>query len=232
MLVISRHRNESIMIGDDVTITIVDIRGDVVRLGVEAPKEVPVHRREVFDAIHRNELQPEPELTPESDEEALDLHIQINHLKDQLANAQLENARLKDRNILLTETAEREIVVQQKTLDQLRQEIARLQTDRANIIHDHDHEICSLQTLNAQLQDEINDLLDCKEHLRQIGQEICGCEHVESPDERAQQTHHIIEAFKELGEHQEKAVVLALCTKHSIISTTSRGCYICQAEKE
>ena len=51
MLVLSRHRDESIMIGDDVVVTIVDIRGDKVRLGVEAPKEVPVHRREVYDAI-------------------------------------------------------------------------------------------------------------------------------------------------------------------------------------
>ena len=55
MLVLSRKKNESIVINDDITIIIVEIRGDRVRLGVEAPKEVPVHRREVFDAIHRNE---------------------------------------------------------------------------------------------------------------------------------------------------------------------------------
>ncbi|MGD0576553.1 MAG: carbon storage regulator CsrA [Candidatus Staskawiczbacteria bacterium] len=55
MLVLSRKKNESIVINDDITITIVEIRGDKVRLGVEAPKEVPVHRREVFDAIRRNE---------------------------------------------------------------------------------------------------------------------------------------------------------------------------------
>ena len=55
MLVLSRHRDESIMIGDDVVVTIVDIRGDKVRLGVEAPREVPVHRREVYDAIKRSE---------------------------------------------------------------------------------------------------------------------------------------------------------------------------------
>jgi len=55
MLVISRKKNESIVINDDITIVVVEIRGDKVRLGVEAPKEVPVHRREVFDAIHRNE---------------------------------------------------------------------------------------------------------------------------------------------------------------------------------
>ena len=55
MLVLSRKKNESIVINDDITIVVVDIRGDKVRLGVEAPKEVPVHRREVFDAIHRKD---------------------------------------------------------------------------------------------------------------------------------------------------------------------------------
>ena len=52
MLVLSRHRDESIIIGDDIVITVVDIRGDKVRLGIVAPKDVPVHRQEVFDAIH------------------------------------------------------------------------------------------------------------------------------------------------------------------------------------
>jgi len=55
MLVLSRKKNESIVINDDITIVVVEIRGDKVRLGVEAPKEVPVHRREVYDAIKRNE---------------------------------------------------------------------------------------------------------------------------------------------------------------------------------
>ncbi len=55
MLVLSRKKNESIVIGDSITIVVVETRGDKVRLGVEAPKEVPVHRREVFDAIRRNE---------------------------------------------------------------------------------------------------------------------------------------------------------------------------------
>ncbi len=53
MLVLSRHRDESIMIGDDVMITVVDIRGDKVRLGIDAPAEVPVHRLEIFEAIKR-----------------------------------------------------------------------------------------------------------------------------------------------------------------------------------
>lgn len=53
MLVLSRHMDEQIIINDDIVITVVEIRGDKVRLGVEAPREVPVHRREVYDAIKR-----------------------------------------------------------------------------------------------------------------------------------------------------------------------------------
>ncbi len=56
MLVLSRKKNESIVINNDITIVVVEIRGDKVRLGVDAPKEVPVHRREVFDAIRRNAM--------------------------------------------------------------------------------------------------------------------------------------------------------------------------------
>jgi carbon storage regulator len=63
MLVLSRHRDESIMIGDDIVVTIVDIRGDKVRLGIDAPTAIPVHRQEVFEAIQRenrkaSQLQP------------------------------------------------------------------------------------------------------------------------------------------------------------------------------
>lgn len=53
MLVLSRQRDESIIIGDNVVITVVDVRGDKVRLGIEAPVEIPVHRREVYEAIQR-----------------------------------------------------------------------------------------------------------------------------------------------------------------------------------
>ncbi len=52
MLVLSRKKNESIVIDNNITITVVEIRGDKVRLGIVAPKDVPVHRQEVFDAIH------------------------------------------------------------------------------------------------------------------------------------------------------------------------------------
>ena len=64
MLVLSRKKNESIVINNDITIVVVEIRGDKVRLGIEAPKEVPVHRREVYDAIRRNVTGDEPEATP------------------------------------------------------------------------------------------------------------------------------------------------------------------------
>jgi carbon storage regulator len=56
MLVLSRHRDESIIIGRNVIVTVVDVRGDRVRLGIEAPHEIPVHRREVHDAIRRENL--------------------------------------------------------------------------------------------------------------------------------------------------------------------------------
>ncbi len=53
MLVLSRYCDESIYIGDDIVVTIVDIRGDRVRLGIQAPPHVSVHRKEVYDAIAR-----------------------------------------------------------------------------------------------------------------------------------------------------------------------------------
>ena len=53
MLVLSRQRDETIMIGDDIQVTVVAIRGDKVRLGINAPREVSVHRKEVYDAIRR-----------------------------------------------------------------------------------------------------------------------------------------------------------------------------------
>jgi carbon storage regulator len=57
MLVLSRQKDESIVIGDDIEITIVDIRGDKVRLGIAAPSEIPVHRKEVYEAIQRENVQ-------------------------------------------------------------------------------------------------------------------------------------------------------------------------------
>ena len=54
MLVLTRKLNEVLYIGDDITITVVDIRSDKVRLGIEADKSIPVHRKEVYDKIKRN----------------------------------------------------------------------------------------------------------------------------------------------------------------------------------
>ena len=65
MLVLSRKKNESIVINNDITVVVVEIRGDKVRLGIEAPKEVPVHRREVYDAIKQNEEDQTGAETPE-----------------------------------------------------------------------------------------------------------------------------------------------------------------------
>ncbi len=69
MLVLSRKKNESIIINDDITITVVEIRGDKVRLGIEAPKTVTVHRQEVYDAIQSQEKHAEsnsPAAVPDS----------------------------------------------------------------------------------------------------------------------------------------------------------------------
>jgi|GEM_PF-77281 len=57
MLVLSRHRDETIMVGDDVEITVVDIRVDKVRLGITAPTRIAVHRKEIYEAIQRENRQ-------------------------------------------------------------------------------------------------------------------------------------------------------------------------------
>lgn len=54
MLVLSRKKNESIIIGDNITIAVVEIKGDKVRLGINAPRDISVHRNEVYEAIRRN----------------------------------------------------------------------------------------------------------------------------------------------------------------------------------
>jgi carbon storage regulator len=59
MLVLSRKKNESIIINDNITVTVIEIRGDKVRLGIEAPKDVTVHRREVYEAIHSQDPPPQ-----------------------------------------------------------------------------------------------------------------------------------------------------------------------------
>ena len=56
MLVLSRRKDEVIKIGDDIEISIIDIKGDTVRIGISAPKEVAVHRKEVYDAIRAENM--------------------------------------------------------------------------------------------------------------------------------------------------------------------------------
>ena len=53
MLVLSRKKSEEVVVGDSIRVVIVEVRGDLVRLGIEAPRDVPVHRSEVYDAIQR-----------------------------------------------------------------------------------------------------------------------------------------------------------------------------------
>ena len=60
MLVLSRQKDESIMIGDDVEITIVDVRGDKVRVGINAPRNITVHRKEIYLAIQKEKEQAQP----------------------------------------------------------------------------------------------------------------------------------------------------------------------------
>lgn len=67
MLVLSRKKNESIIINDHITVTVVEIRGDKVRLGIDAPKDISVHRREIFEAIQNQAKSREataPAVTP------------------------------------------------------------------------------------------------------------------------------------------------------------------------
>ena len=61
MLILTRKKNETVKIGDDVTVMVVEILGNKVRLGFDAPKEVPVHRQEVYDKIHGEEKKKDDE---------------------------------------------------------------------------------------------------------------------------------------------------------------------------
>lgn len=64
MLVLSRKKNESIVINNDIIIVVVEIRGDKVRLGIEAPKDISVHRQEVYEAIQRERARDRDQIEP------------------------------------------------------------------------------------------------------------------------------------------------------------------------
>jgi len=68
VLVLSRHRDECVVIGNNIIVRVVDIRGDKVRLGIEAPSDVPVHRQEVWEAIQRENRVKKVDTKPKSDE--------------------------------------------------------------------------------------------------------------------------------------------------------------------
>jgi carbon storage regulator len=65
MLVLSRHKDESIIIDGRIEVTIVDIKGDTVRLGINAPREIDVHRKEIFLAIQKENLEAARAATPD-----------------------------------------------------------------------------------------------------------------------------------------------------------------------
>lgn len=74
MLVLSRKKEEKIIIGDNISIMVIDIRSDKVRLGIEAPKEVTVHRLEVYEAIKRDRAgQTDEDLDEETDDDITDI---------------------------------------------------------------------------------------------------------------------------------------------------------------
>ena len=89
MLVLSRYRDESIYIGDDVVITVVDIRGDRVRIGVQAPSNVTVHRQEVYEAIKNEKSssisRKEPERSPSAPSSSLPLGQELSKRKAKIA---------------------------------------------------------------------------------------------------------------------------------------------------
>jgi len=63
MLILTRRPNEAVMIGDDVTVTVLGVKGNHVRIGIKAPKEVPVHREEIYEAIQREQQEGQQPIT-------------------------------------------------------------------------------------------------------------------------------------------------------------------------
>ncbi|MBR2693998.1 MAG: carbon storage regulator CsrA [Thermoguttaceae bacterium] len=78
MLVLSRYKDQSIYIGDDIIITVVDVRGDRIRIGIDAPANIPVHRQEIYEAIRREQKagkKEEPEKVDQVDMSSVELSM-------------------------------------------------------------------------------------------------------------------------------------------------------------
>ena len=78
MLVLSRYKDQSIYIGDDIIITVVDVRGDRIRIGIDAPANIPVHRQEIYEAIRREQKagkKEEPEKVDQVDMNSVELSL-------------------------------------------------------------------------------------------------------------------------------------------------------------
>jgi len=71
MLVLTRKKGQSIVIGDDIEVTLLDIQGDQIRLGIDAPRKVPVHRKEVFAEIRQENLKAATGVVKDKDKGAL-----------------------------------------------------------------------------------------------------------------------------------------------------------------
>ena len=91
MLVLARQKDQSIVIGDDVVVTVVDIRGDKVRLGINAPREVSVHRKEIYDLVRQKNQKPDAP-TPAPDTQAAP-HAHYGNGTDKVLKAAIDEAR-------------------------------------------------------------------------------------------------------------------------------------------
>jgi len=93
MLVLARQKDQSIVIGDDVVVTIVDIRGDKVRLGIEAPREVSVHRKEIYNLVKQKNQAAANEASGNGQGEAAEGASHVGNGADPFLRAAIDEAR-------------------------------------------------------------------------------------------------------------------------------------------